>query len=78
MDREWPLGDLDSAQYQLKCAVDTLSAVHTAMEHGPSSAEDYKDALWGAIEHLYIISKEITDCVQACFDEKKREKAGVA
>lgn len=78
MERKWPLGDLDSAQFRLKCAVDALGAIHTAIEEGPSTAESYTDALYGILDYLHGLSDEISDCVQACLDEKKQEKAGAA
>ena len=78
MEQKWPLRDLDSAQFLLKCAVDALGAIHTAIEEGPYTAKSYTDALYGIFNYLHGLSDEISDCVQACFDEKKQEKAGAA
>lgn len=78
MERKWPLVDLDSAQFRLKCAVNALEAIHDSMANGPQSAENYVPGLYNIWEQLYDISNEISDCVQACFDEKKQEKTGVA
>lgn len=78
MERKWPLGDLDNAQFQLKCAVNALEAIYDSMVDGPQNSDNYVPGLYSIWAQLYDISNEISDCVQACFDEKKQEKAGVA
>lgn len=69
MERKYPLGDLDSASYQLKCAVDTLGAVHDAIEYGPNTAESYKDAIYGVYCHMYDIAKEIQNIYETLFKQ---------
>lgn len=73
MEHKYPLCDLEMASYRLRCAVDTLRVVYESIEHGPDTAESYKDALCGAYYHLFTIANEIQDCNDALFKQKKKE-----
>lgn len=51
--------DLDEPMYQLKCAIDCVDAVHTAMTDSNNSTEDFLDAMYGAINNLYNAYQEL-------------------
>lgn len=74
MEHNWPLGDLETAGFRLSCAVNALGAVHDAMENGPFTAEGYVDALYAVYDYLQVINGEISDCIQACFEERRNKK----
>ena len=45
--------------YQLKCAIDCVDAVHTAMTDSPNSPDGFLDAMFGAIVNLYNAYQEL-------------------
>lgn len=51
--------DMDEPMYQLKCAIDCVDAVHTAMADSPISPESLLDAMFGAINNLYNAYQEL-------------------
>ena len=51
--------DLDEPLYQLKCAIDCVDAVHTAMTDSHNSTEVFLDAMYGAINNLYNAYQEL-------------------
>lgn len=51
--------DLEGPLFQLKCAIDCVDAVHTAMVEGSCSPEAFFDALFGAINGLRDAFDEI-------------------
>lgn len=67
MTCKYPLGALDSARSRLKCGVDLLLALHTAIEEGGFSADSYTDALFAVWDYLDGVSKEISSCVDDHF-----------
>lgn len=70
--------DLDDAGFRLKCAVDVIGVIHTAMECGAFQSEEYRDALYGAYDHLRNLCDEIRMCVEGGPDgPEPREGAAV-
>ncbi len=51
--------DLDEPMFRLKCAIDCVDAVHTAMTDAPHSPEDLLDAMYGALNGLYQAYEEL-------------------
>lgn len=51
--------DMDEPMYHLKCAIDCVDAVHTAMTDSPISPESLLDAMFGAITNLYNAYQEL-------------------
>lgn len=51
--------DLDEPMYQLKCAIECVDAVHTAMTDSPNSPDGFLDAMFGAIANLYNAYQEL-------------------
>lgn len=78
MTHKEPMMELDTARNQLKCGTDILWAIHIAMTEGSSKSEDYADALYGAWNYLSTICKEISSCVDDCFEQLRAEKGNVA
>lgn len=52
LNKELSPVDLESALYELKCGVDIVAAIQTAMDAGNLAAESYTDALLGAERYL--------------------------
>lgn len=71
---KFPIESLDTASYSLKCGVDLLNALHTAIDEGPFKAEDYKDALFAAWSFLDDVSREISSCINDYYEQCKKEK----
>ena len=78
MEKKNPLLALDSACLYLKCGVDLISTIHTAMTEGSNDAQDYADALYGAHEYLNRISSEIADYTAEAIRESRGQKAEVS
>lgn len=53
--------NLDELVFELRCSVDMLQAVQTAMADGPNSADYYTDALFGAILCFQNLTEKISD-----------------
>lgn len=53
--------NLDELMYELRCYVDMLEAVQTAMEEGPNAAECYTDALFGAVLCFRHLVEDFSD-----------------
>lgn len=74
MEKKNPLLALDSACLYLKCGVELISTIHTAMVEGSNDAGDYADALYGAHEYLNRISNEITEYAAEALREHNEQK----
>ena len=77
MEKKNPLLALDSACLYLKCGVDLISTIHTAMTEGSNDAQDYADALYGACEYLNRISSEIAEYTAEALRERNEQRAEV-
>ena len=55
--------DLETALYELKCATNVVDAVHTAMEEGACPAENFTDALYGAVVYLGTVYRQFESII---------------
>lgn len=55
--------ELDEPMFRLKCAIDCVDAVHTAMTDAPYSPEDLLDAMYGAVCGLYDAYAGLRDLI---------------
>lgn len=53
--------NLDELVFELRCSVDMLQAVQTAMADGPNPADCYTDALFGVILCFQNLTEKISD-----------------
>lgn len=74
MAHRFPMETLDTASYSLKCGVDLLGALHTAIEEGSFKAESYTDAIHAVWILLNGISNEIAGCVEDYYEQQRKYK----
>lgn len=53
--------NLDELAFELRCSVDMLQAVQTAMADGPCTADSYTDALFGTILCFRHLTEKLSD-----------------
>lgn len=65
--------DADRISRQIRCGVNALDAVYTAMENGPSKPEEYIDALFGVWNYLDGLCGQLQEAI--CGEIAGRRKA---
>ena len=79
MEKKNPLMELDCACLYLKCGVDLISTIHTAMSEGSNDALDYADSIYGVWVYLNRISEEIAEYTAEAIRERQEQgKAAIA
>lgn len=53
--------DLCDVYFRLRCAVNALVAVHTALEHGPNDPTEFHDAVYGIADYMDMLLKEMEE-----------------
>lgn len=74
MKHECPLMDLDIARSRLRWGIAALEALSIAVAEGHSCPANFADAMFGVHDYLRTVSDEISDCVDDCFEQRKKEK----
>lgn len=64
--------DADSISYQIRCGVNALDAVHTAMEEGPNKPEGYIDALFCVWNYLDDLCGQLQEAIQNEISERRK------
>lgn len=71
MEYKCPFIDLDTARFRLRCGTAALNALYVSVaEDDPFLA----DAIYGVYDYLRIVSDEISNGIDDCFEFWKKER----
>ncbi len=66
------LAEIDGVQNQIACGINTLNAIHTAMEEGKFSPKSFLDGLFFVFIHLQKESDKMRELIDQAFEEQRK------